>query len=47
LSDDLLSIVQIFCCRRNGKRRYTRKPDPFEDAKDKAESVESPEIDAE
>ena len=22
LSDDLLSIVQIFCCRRNGKRRY-------------------------
>jgi putative resolvase len=50
LSDDLLSIVQIFCCRRNGKRRYTRKPDPFaspEDAKDKAESVESAEADAE
>mgnify|MGYP002138631223 CR=1 FL=1 len=23
LSDDLLSIVQIFCCRRNGKRRYS------------------------
>lgn len=23
LSDDLLSIVQVFCCRRNGKRRYT------------------------
>lgn len=22
LSDDLLSIVQVFCCRRNGKRRY-------------------------
>lgn len=22
LSDDLLSIVQIFCCRRNAKRRY-------------------------
>ena len=22
LSDDLLSIVQIFCCRKNGKRRY-------------------------
>ncbi len=22
LSDDLLSIVTIFCCRRNGKRRY-------------------------
>ena len=25
LSDDLLSIVQIFCCRRNGKRRYEVK----------------------
>ena len=23
LSDDLLSIVQVFCCRRNGKRRYS------------------------
>ena len=23
LADDLLSIVQIFCCRRNGKRRYS------------------------
>ena len=23
LSDDLLSIVQIFACRRNGKRRYS------------------------
>ena len=22
LSDDLLSVVQVFCCRRNGKRRY-------------------------
>lgn len=22
LSDDLMSIVQVFCCRRNGKRRY-------------------------
>ncbi len=44
LSDDLLSIVQIFCCRRNGKRRYTRKPDPFfsapQNAEDKAEPDE-------
>jgi len=24
LSDDLLSIVQIFCCRKNGRRRYPR-----------------------
>ena len=22
LSDDLLSIVQVFCCRKNGRRRY-------------------------
>ena len=44
LSDDLLSIVQIFCCRRNGKRRYTRKPDPFfsapQNEEDKAEPDE-------
>jgi excisionase family DNA binding protein len=25
LSDDVLSIIQVFCCRRNGKRRYTSK----------------------
>jgi putative resolvase len=25
LSDDLMSIVQIFCCRRNGRRRYGRR----------------------
>ena len=24
LSDDLMSIVQVFCCRRNGKRRYSK-----------------------
>lgn len=24
LQEDLLSIVQVFCCRRNGKRRYKR-----------------------
>jgi putative resolvase len=27
LSDDVLSIIQVFCCRRNGKRRYTRRGD--------------------
>lgn len=31
LSDDLLSIVQVFCCRRNGKRRYSL-PDPEDQA---------------
>jgi predicted site-specific integrase-resolvase len=25
LANDLLSIVQVFCCRRNGKRRYNNK----------------------
>lgn len=46
LSDDLLSIVQIFCCRRNGKRRYTIKAgDP--DAEDKNQPHESPETDVE
>lgn len=25
LSDDLLSIIQVFCCRRNGKRRYKKQ----------------------
>lgn len=38
LSDDLLSIVQVFCCRRNGKRRYgTDGPqDPQDQAKSDA-----------
>ena len=36
LSDDLMSIVQIFCCRRNGKRKYTKKP--LEDGKNQTES---------
>jgi len=26
LADDLMSIIQVFCCRRNGRRRY-RVPD--------------------
>lgn len=25
LAADLLDIIQVFCCRRNGKRRYTNK----------------------
>jgi predicted site-specific integrase-resolvase len=28
LSDDLLNIVQIFCCRRNGRRRYRNASSP-------------------
>lgn len=46
LSDDLLSIVQIFCCRRNGKRRYTVKAGDA-DAENQNQSHESPETDAE
>ena len=47
LSEDLLSIVQIFCCRRNGKRRYTRKPDPFFSAPQNAEDKTEPDERAE
>ena len=32
LADDLLSIVQVFCCRRNGRRRYSRAQDPKDQA---------------
>lgn len=46
LSDDLLSIVQIFCCRRNGKRRYTIKAGDT-DAENQNQPYESPETDAE
>lgn len=35
LSDDLMSIVQVFCCRWNGKRRYSKKA--AADEKDQAE----------
>jgi len=46
LSDDLLSIVQIFCCRRNGKRRYTIKTGDA-DEENQNQPHESPETDAE
>jgi len=46
LSDDLLSIVQIFCCRRNGKRRYAIKATD-QDAENENQPHESPETDAE
>jgi predicted site-specific integrase-resolvase len=42
LSDDLLSIVQVFCCRRNGKRRYAGSPDGCQDPKDQAEPDAGP-----
>ena len=42
LSDDLLSIVQVFCCRRNGKRRYGG----HKDATDQTESDKGAEVDA-
>lgn len=48
LSDDLLSIVQIFCCRRNGKRRYAAsgRGDGDADATDQAEPDEGAEAEA-
>ena len=30
LADDLLSIVQVFCCRRNGRRRYKKSSENVE-----------------
>ena len=48
LSDDLLSIVQIFCCRRNGKRRYAAAgPDNHQDEEDQVESHQGTKADAE
>lgn len=55
LSDDLLSIVQIFCCRRNGKRRYAAVAaaggaagaDGAADAEDQAEPDGAAEADSE
>ena len=44
LSNDLLSIVQIFCCRRNGRRRYAAAA--HENAKDQTESDNSAETNA-
>lgn len=46
LSDDLLSIVQIFCCRRHGRRRYAASK-RVQDEKDQTESDEGTEGDAE
>jgi putative resolvase len=38
LADDLLSIVQIFCCRKNGRRSYSKS------SKDKVATVEASEM---
>ena len=43
LSDDLLSIVQVFCCKRNGKRRYAHR----QSAQGQAEPDHGPEGPAE
>jgi putative resolvase len=39
LSKDLLSIVQVFCCRENGKRRYKTRADASKEDKNKTEST--------
>lgn len=46
LSDDLMSIVQVFCCRRNGKRRY-RMSGSDKVTKNQAESNTGTKVDAE
>jgi predicted site-specific integrase-resolvase len=40
LSEDLLSIVQIYCCKSMGKRRY-RKKDNSEVSQDKNKAIEN------
>lgn len=47
LSDDLLSIVQVFCCRRNGKRRYSVGDKDHQTKKRQTEPDERTEIVAE
>lgn len=42
LANDLLSIVQVFCCRRNGKRQYSK----LENAKNKNKPNTAPETEA-
>lgn len=37
LADDLLSIVQVFCCRRNGRRKYKHPEGP--QAADQSDNV--------
>ena len=47
LSDDLMSIVQVFCCKRNGRRRYKRRSkDSLQDEKSQTESNKGTESDA-
>jgi len=38
LSDDLMSIVQVFCCKRNGRRRYKAAKNSLPDEKSETES---------
>jgi predicted site-specific integrase-resolvase len=38
LSDDLMSIVQVFCCKRNGRRRYKRTKNSLQDEEGETES---------
>lgn len=41
LASELLDIVQVFCCRRNGKRRYCNK-NPKDEVKSDSSSKENP-----
>jgi putative resolvase len=47
LGKDLMSIVQVYCCRWNGKRRYQRKDKADQDVQAKAETDSESESDAE
>ncbi len=41
LSNDVLSIIQVFCCRRNGKRRYGNKDAKSASSSDKGSESSS------
>lgn len=46
LGKDLMSIVQVYCCRWNGRRRYSNKAGKSEDSKTSSEAEQSAESDS-
>jgi putative resolvase len=41
LADDILSIIQVYACRKMGKRRYTRKKTEIVSHKESDENIEA------
>jgi len=42
LSDDLMSIVQVFCCKRNGRRRYRCSKESLQNEESETEPNKRP-----